>query len=855
MECLDQLEEDTAMPTPPEGTTPIPLTEPVSIVEEHELIASGKANTRLEDMVESGGLANRVETAALEPPAAVSAPFEYVSQSIEDAIDKLLMDEVPPQSPSDVTLVEEQLRSPESERRRTLVGNEQPTSGGDVSWDDPLYLSEKADSDRDRVRAEADRGGERNIQCDYDEKQSALENEEDNLELSGSMSSVDTIPSHKLYPAPVPHPLAEDSDSSHDEGNELVVSDYYKLCGTLVQKSTQKMESQRVVRERVDSQRMSSREESARKSQEIGSDIWVPTHHPSRHPLQSMCMSDQVLWLIDNRGSVFYTTTESKGKDWQMMKRLMHQIASSPSGKVVWGVYNQNAYVRLGVSSWKNVTRSTFLSKSIKQLAVDENGVWAVKTEGQVMFRKGVSEIDPEGKVWQEVGYAAGFSFIACCDEVVWVLSTSGKVFIRDGITPSFPSGKAWTEVKAPKLAAVTITTSGVVWGISHDSSLGFRCGVTKARPTGKGPWWEVTISALTHPTSPYNSLWQVMTSEGSQLLASMSSFITSLPSQQKLLAVTASAKTGVCVLEMGSKLHACWRSATGYHYTPGCKDGVFQLINWTMMAGGGTGFWLVRDDGELYCLTAEEKLQRVECAATVDLLTASPTVLWVVARHHVWSRQGMSAEVPEGISWDYIELSTQLHERKLRHVVCGKRAVWAIDSTGVPHFRFGVHAREPGTGMSPAWVPVDDNPHPLIQITISTDDGLVWACDEHYTVYVRTGVTQDFPVGMGWEAVPNEQVKELCANYSKVYALTPNGDLICRYGICEGNAAGNYWRRMPGKYSHLAIGPSGNLWTLDKKGQVWRQESKALAVSQQPESNEDDLEMSVEMDPSWEVV
>ena len=674
---------------------------------------------------------------------------------------------------------------------------------------------------------------------------------------------------------------ADLSDSSHESEadgqlsmfDSVVEPDYYKLCGTLVQKSSRTPGGPGVagagrmaaefppLREHSDSlDSLLEQQQQGEVSQ--GADIWVPIPHPGRHPLQSVCMSEQLLWVVDTRGTVYHTTTESKGRDWQVTDKAMNEIASSPSGKIVWGIFRQNAYARLGIGmnpagrTWRNVTKNTPLAHKVKQIAADETGVWAIRTDGQVLFRKGVSETTPHGKVWQEVGHPASFSYVACCNNIIWAINASGKVFIREGITPSSPSGKKWMDVKTPKLLAASITTSGVVWGVVHDNQLGFRCGVSQSRPTGKGPWWEVIIGALTHPSSPYNSLWQVMSTEGSQLLASVSSLITTPLGQQKLMAISASDKIGVCVLEAGSKLHACWRSATGYHYTPACKDGVFQLTPWKNVAVGSTGLWLVReDDQELYCLTVQDKLLRIECASSVDLMSASPTSLWVVSKDQVWSRQGMTAELPEGISWDYIELSTQLHDKKLRYIACGRRAVWCIDSNGVPYFRFGVHAREPGTGMSPAWVPVEENPHPLIQITVSPDDWLVWACDENFNVYARTGVTQDFPVGTSWQLVESERGKEVRATQGKVYALTPGGELLCRYGISEGNVQGNYWRRMPGKYVHIALGPSGLLWTLDEKGCVWKQECRGLVVSQQAEASREELEMSLVLDQTWEVV
>ncbi len=157
--------------------------------------------------------------------------------------------------------------------------------------------------------------------------------------------------------------------------------------------------------------------------------------------------------------------------------------------------------------------------------------------------------------------------------------------------------------------------------------------------------------------------------------------------------------------------------------------------------------------------------------------------------------------------------------------------------------------------GMSPAWIPVEDFPSPLLQISVCPDNWLVWARDEKFNCYVRTGVTHDFPIGRKWEVVPNEQIKELCVTNDHVYGLTPSGELLCRYGVSEENVQGNYWRRMPGRYEHLAAGQFGDLWTLDSKGQVWKQEWKILAVSHDPKAGQDDFETSMVVDQSWEVV
>lgn len=593
------------------------------------------------------------------------------------------------------------------------------------------------------------------------------------------------------------------------------------------------------------------------------SDIWVTVPHPCRGHVQSICLSDHLLWLVDSRNMVYCTEINTKGKKWELIKHPMQQVSSSPTGNVVWGVYRQNAYIRLGLELsvlghiWKNTTKNSSLAQKIKWVCADDTGVWAVKNDGQIIFRKGVTASTPTGRVWVEVGRAAGFTSVTACSGVVWATNSSGRLFYRDGVTSQNPSGRKWVDMKAPPLEAVCITQGNIAWIIDGEGKMGFRCGVSHNQPTGKNPWWEVTVSTtLSHSSLPFNSLWQVMTSEGSQFLSSVSSLIhTHLPGHHKLLAVSASNRSGVCVLESGSKIHACWRSTSGYHYSSASKDGVFQLTTWTMFGSGSTGLWVVRDDGELYCVTPQDRFIRIECASTIQMMAVSSTALWVIANNQLWSRQGMSASVPEGISWDYIELSLHLHQRKLRHIACGKRAVWAVDGTGVPHFRFGVHSREPGTGMSPAWVPVDDLSHPLHQITVSHNDWLVWACDDNYNSYVRTGVTPDFPVGEAWDIVPGQPIKQLCAHGRKVYALTPSGNLLCRYGITEDNPQGNYWRQLPGNFVQITVGHDGVLLGLDTKGSILKQQCKTLTVGQDSDFLRFRLDDRDCLDPSWEVV
>ena len=678
------------------------------------------------------------------------------------------------------------------------------------------------------------------------------------------------------------HPLFEASDSSHesehcneDEGGggsttgvdmseSMVVEDFYQLCGDLVENTapsslqpaalTPLEESgptslpARLLCECEEPEIVASVD---RNMDEETWDSWFNVRYPGLSSLRCVCLSDQVLWVVTTRGKVYYTRANAYGRDWEHIKKTMQQVASSPSGKIVWGTYHQNAYVRLGIgmnaagSHWKNITKSTSLAHKIKYLAVDENGVWAITVDGYVLFRREVSEVCPEGKVWKEIGDGkSNFASISCCNGVVWGITCNNKVLFRDGISPSSPSGTKWSELKSTRMAAVSLTSDGTAWGITEDGAAGFRTGVSPSKPGGRGPWWEVTVERQSHASSPISSLLQVISADGHRI--SVASLVSLPTTHHQSIVISASSKGGVVILEAGSKLYWCKKMITGYHYTPACKDDMFRFNTWSRVAVGRTATWFVKNDGGLYCLTPGGILKHVEVPATAELISASSNCLWVISKHMVWSRQGMTAEVPEGFSFDYIELSTLLHDTKLQSVACGKKVAWAVDTSGVPHFRFGVHAREPGTGMSPAWVPVEDKPAPLLHMAVCGDDWLVWACDENYNVYAREGVTVDFPVGRKWRAIPKLKIKELAATCDRMYGLTPEGELYCRQGISEKNIVGNFWRKLPGNYEHIATGQFGELFTLDGRGQVWKQEWRVVKISTEPTESDPD---------AWEVL
>ena len=60
-------------------------------------------------------------------------------------------------------------------------------------------------------------------------------------------------------------------------------------------------------------------------------------------------------------------------------------------------------------------------------------------------------------------------------------------------------------------------------------------------------------------------------------------------------------------------------------------------------------------------------------------------------------------------------------------------------------------------------------------------DDHIVWACDDKDTVYARKDITDGLWVGTTWEVVSGTSAKDVAISSNHVWALCPNGDVICR--------------------------------------------------------------------------
>ncbi len=674
------------------------------------------------------------------------------------------------------------------------------------------------------------------------------------------------------------HPLSSgvsDSDTEDDEytaqrRESVIASDYYSLVDELTTRTNEAETFER--RHRAEAFIPPVQEQTEEEGEGIDppkADNWEIISQPSRYAVQSVCLSTTSLWLIDSKSCLYWSHTSNKGQTWQALKKHISCISSSSDGGVVWGVYHHQAYVRYGISemnpagsTWHNVTRSESVSRKIKFVSCDSNAVWAVTTDGRVLFRRGVSKECPEGKVWMEAKSSNTFVQVSSSGGIVWALDVFNRTYVRENVCEVTPSGTQWKDVKSPShFTAITVLQNGIVWGVDVENRLWFRCGAIPLEPEGSGHWWEAIIGTLSKQSvaSIVNSVWKVRSTEtrSGSFLHNVTSKLVNSATSNKFIALSACAKVGICLLSSDNELHACWNPVTGYHRQLASTEPIFTITSWKQCASFNNVLWAIREDGELYCFPSTDKSQRIECQDQVRVLSASPSAVWALTPRDIWSRQGICDEIPHGYSWDYIELGSHMQFLKIKHLAIGNNVAWAVDNHGKLHFRFGIHPREPGTGMAPAWIEVPDQQECMQQrspivfesIVVSPDDWLVWALDQNGTPYVRKGVTTSFPVGKHWEVVKGEKIKTVTAGSSKIFAITVNGELLRRKPITEGLPAGIYWRKLPGKFDLLSATPVGDLWLIGEKGLIYKQKSKVVLVDSRKEKEA--LEQGYEED--WE--
>lgn len=571
-------------------------------------------------------------------------------------------------------------------------------------------------------------------------------------------------------------------------------------------------------------------------------DFWIPLNlPPTRHNITVIAASERHLWALDSKGSVFHRLLTIKeghiSAEWSCDKSVnLLELSAHIKGDVLWGVSSKGIVVKtlvpqkgaMVLQGWETIGTSKN-SASAASVALGRNGAWVVNERGEVFYRSGVSASCPKGTLWHVIESSPNIVKLSCCGVTVWAITKDRKALVRSGVDKG-PVGEDWMEVSTPVSAHSVYISMDTVWLVGENGKVFFRSGITEENPGGCDPWWEVYTKSSTEDTE-LSYLQKFVNS--AQTFHSLMSFFTS----EGPVAVAAVTGRGVWVLDSAGHISVCLSTLAGSHYVQVTSDSLFSICTWSQvaagaMAAGNKGVaWLLRDDGELYSCSSQGEVSKMATTSSATALAASGTAVWLVSEGgSIMSREGMDLWHPLGTTWETIEMM-QLGKRKLRQVGLGCNCTWAVDENGEMWFRFDVAARDKESGFAQVWLEVDQKgvQHPFTSVAVGPSSPYVWAVDAKHNVYVRRGVTAEFPVGRQWHLVEGAKGKSLCSSAHHVWVLAPDGSLLCREGIEPFKLEGRAWKRIPGEFEEISCTQDGQVWGVCRDGTVVKRQVRVL--------------------------
>ncbi|CAL1548426.1 unnamed protein product [Lymnaea stagnalis] len=180
---------------------------------------------------------------------------------------------------------------------------------------------------------------------------------------------------------------------------------------------------------------------------------------------------------------------------------------------VVWAVGATGEVVyRSGVTSMQPMGQSwvhvaTDMDKPFKSISIGgKYRVWGIASDGSAWFRTGVSPSNPAGTCWLLVVPPPECDFllhqVSAGATTVWAVDTGDNLWHRQNITPTFPEGTGWEKV-ASRVKRVCVGPKDETWIVTdalfskakHGPGVVYkRLGISPSKPTGTD--WEVVIGS-----------------------------------------------------------------------------------------------------------------------------------------------------------------------------------------------------------------------------------------------------------------------------------------------------------------------------------------------------------------------
>ncbi|XP_030629595.1 tectonin beta-propeller repeat-containing protein 2 [Chanos chanos] len=596
----------------------------------------------------------------------------------------------------------------------------------------------------------------------------------------------------------------------------------------------------------------------------------------------SLVVTDRYVWCLDFKGGLYCSALPNGGLSWQKFEDNVQQVALSPSGALLWKVeqktmtaYACGKVTIKGKRHWyKALTDAAFV-------ALSEDTAWIICTNGDLYLQTGLSVDRPCARS-VKVDCPCPMAQLAARGSVVWALSEQRAVFYREGMSSYCAEGEQWqydkiSESQGLEPICIALGEDNTVWALDTSGSLWFRTGVTAKKPQGEDQhWWQVSISnyVVFDQGSLFQTLIQATQSVATATKAPVERVAECLrvaflsqhsQCQPSLISATGS---GVWIASGRNDLHVAKGSLVGTYWKTVVPRGTASATKWAFIFSSGVPtkegsfLWIGQSRKDLFCiwdLDLQRRPTTVQLPPDVEMvqLSACRDALWGLDHHGRVHIRTLSAGCPTGMHWTLLDLS-QLGHVRLLSLSCGSQNVWACDANGMVYFRVGTQPLNPSM-MLPAWICIEPPEQPvgvhLVRVHTSPNDRMLWALDSRGNVLVRTGITEEMPVGTNWEHIPGLQASQLVLSVRTVWVRCPNGEVARRYGITDKNPAGDYWKKVPGLVSWLAVTPMDELWAVTPAGGITQRLTKTLLPSASKSHVNTGSLSGEDLEEEWEVI
>uniref|UniRef100_A0A1A7X5Q0 Tectonin beta-propeller repeat-containing protein 1 n=2 Tax=Iconisemion striatum TaxID=60296 RepID=A0A1A7X5Q0_9TELE len=169
---------------------------------------------------------------------------------------------------------------------------------------------------------------------------------------------------------------------------------------------------------------------------------------------------------------------------------------------------------------------------------------------------------------------------------------------------------------------------------------------------------------------------------------------------------------------------------------------------------------------------------------------------LWGVTQQgQVWFREGIHPRVPEGSSWEEVDVS-----KEVAQLSAGPGdLLWVLLWDGNLLVRTGLSLDSP-TGTT--WVEVESPSKEVEALHVSVGVSVVWMVTKDYKVWFRRGVNSHNPCGSGWISIGGEMMMVDVGLNDQVWAVGEDRGLYFRMGVTPSEPSGSGWIPVSAQWS-----------------------------------------------------